>query len=141
MEAGTVYELFRVFDSASVEMTRGVLAALAPEAAARIVARTIAADRPIGTLHLRLRHLRNNAPELLTELELSFGPVEYLRLLREQGTLGDLVKIVATSSAGMAREIVRTITPADIDRICIRTASIQKRVWISCYRVAGTAVG
>jgi hypothetical protein len=125
-EAGTVFELFRVFDSASVEMTRGVLAALDPESAARIVARTIAADRPIGTLVFGLRRLRDSAPELLTELERTLGSVGYLRLLREQGTLGDLLKVLATSSLGMAREIVTSVRPSDIDRICARTASSQR---------------
>jgi len=129
VEVGTIADLFRVFASASPQMASDVIAALEPSTTARIVARTIAADRPIGTLHMglsRLRDLDGGTGELRAALESVLGVQGYRELISQQGTIGDLLMICGASSPEHARQVVTALAESDFDAIVSRTAERQR---------------
>jgi hypothetical protein len=95
---GTLFDLFRFLQYASLTLRTALLDALDEPVAAALVDKTIGSERSIGTLDLALRELGKTDPSLLVALESRIGAERLLKLIVANGTLFELFMILQHSS-------------------------------------------
>ncbi len=92
--AGTIYELFKSIEDTSLSMAGELIEALDAETLDTLIAKTIASDRSIGTIHLTLRELKETNLALLDKLERKIGAKRWWQLICANGTMRILREIM-----------------------------------------------
>jgi len=105
---GTVCELFMIAAHASPALARGLIEALDEARVERLIQKTIAAGRSIGTLDLALRGLRmsKETAALGQDLERKIGAGGFWTLLVGTGSPGPLVDLLKDVSPAFGRQLL-----------------------------------
>ena len=127
---GTVCELFMIIQYASPALARGLIEALDEARVERLIQKTIAAGRSIGTLHFALRELhRSEETAALGEvLEQKIGPARFLRLIEANGTVCELFRIAAHASPALARGLIEALDEARVERLIQKTIAAGRSI-------------
>ena len=105
---GTVCELFMIAAHASPALARGLIEALDEARVERLIQKTIAAGRSIGTLNLALRglHRSDETAALGQDLERRIGTGGFWTLLVGTGSPGPLVDLLKHVSPAFGRQLL-----------------------------------
>ncbi|HXH39302.1 MAG TPA: hypothetical protein VNN08_11795, partial [Thermoanaerobaculia bacterium] len=105
---GTLFELFVLVSDATWAFGRELVRAIDTAYMERLVDRTIAAGRSIGTLNTALRDLHQNAAsaDIGVSLEAKLGGTLFWRLLAESGSAGPLADLLRDVSAAFRDQVV-----------------------------------
>jgi len=104
------------------------LAALDDQTLDRLLDRTIANGRSIGTLHLTLHQLGQTNLDLLHTLEAKIGAQRYLRLITNAGTIFELFMIIKQSSPVMMADIIASLDDQMLDRLLDQTLAAGRSI-------------
>ena len=100
---------------------RDTLIALDDQTLDRLIDRTLANGRSIGTLDLTLRELGRERPDLLRALEAKIGAQRYLRLITTAGSISELFRIIEQSSSVMRTDLIAALDDQAIDQLIDQT--------------------
>ena len=109
---GTLFELFGILGYATASFRQALLGQLDEATAGRLVDKTIASGRSIGTLHLAMRELGEADQKLeadkrlLGRLEQAIGAGRFLRLIQHNGTLFELFRILQYTTSTFRRQLL-----------------------------------
>ncbi len=156
---GTIPVLARLMTSSSSEMQKELsgMAQSNPELVKRLIEKTIEKGSSIGTLDLYLREMKKESVETLEAFEGAIGVNGYKELLKSQGTIPVLARLMTSSSSemqkelsGMAQsnpELVKDLVKKTIDKgerigklnICIKALSRANDSFLQIFeRLIGT---
>ena len=108
---GTVVILTQLIQYSSAEMQKQMTDLLQadPELVKILIDRTISEGSSIGTLNLSIRALKKDSTEALEAFEKAIGVTGYETLLRSQGTIAILARLIRYSSAEMQKQMFRLL--------------------------------
>ncbi len=129
-ERGTLVELLGILRYSSSGFSERLITSLDPVQTSRLVDRTIAESRSIGTLSLALRELgqRDKEQRQLRALEEKIGTEAMAKLIAERGTLVELLKFLEHSSTGFAERLIAGLEPAQTNRLLERTIAESRSI-------------
>ncbi len=131
---GTIFELFKILENSTPGFAAGLINALDPPTVVALIDKTIAEGRSIGTLSLALRELvERNMPEpdgrtQLTALEGHLGGEPMLRLIRANGTIFELFKILENSTPGFAAGLINALDPPTVVALIDKTIAEERSI-------------
>jgi hypothetical protein len=133
-ERGTIFELFKILEYTTPEFAAGLIGVLDEAAVADLVAKTIKAERSIGTLHLALRELSGRPmPEgdgrtQLRALQGLIGGTPMLRLIRERGTIFELFMILKHTTPQFAAGLIGALNEAVVADLIHKTIKAERGI-------------
>ena len=98
-----------------------LIQSLKPEYIQKLINKTIANGRSIGTLHLALRELSLKDKALLAKLEQAIGAENFLNLITGNGTIFELFMIIKYSTLDFAKELIQSLSPEYIQQLINKT--------------------
>src|SRR6267154_2147479 len=131
---GTIFELFKILENSTPGFAAGLINALDSPTVAALIDKTIAEGRAIGTLNLALRELAERnmpAPDgrtQLTALEGHLGGEPMLRLIRANGTIFELVKILENSTPGFAAGLINALDSPTVAALIDKTIAERRAI-------------
>ncbi|MDX2300077.1 MAG: hypothetical protein NW204_10155, partial [Xanthomonadaceae bacterium] len=131
---GSVFELFKIVESASAALAEAMLTALEhnPDQVTHLIERTIQSQRSIGTLSLALRELRMDSERraLGERLERAIGGPAFLRLIAANGSVFELFSILKQTSAALAEAMLTALehNPDQVTDLIERTIQRQRSI-------------
>ena len=127
---GTLFELFRALQYASPSLARGLVEALDENRAERLLEKTISDSRSIGTFDWTLRDLRNRreTSDVGRQLERRIGVSRFLRLIKANGTLFELFRVIQHSSTSFARDLVEALDDTMTERLTDKTIQAGRSI-------------
>jgi len=125
---GTVFELFRIMQYATPGFAGELLSKVDEGAAERLVQKTIAAGRSIGTLHLAMWELGKTDLRLLAKLEKVMGVRRFLRLIEANGTVSELFSILKHATPGFADELLSEVDEGAAERLVQKTIEAGRSI-------------
>ena len=127
---GTVSELFDIVKYASPDFAGTLIDALDEARVAKLIQRTIAAKRSIGTLNLALFELRKNeeTKTLGEALERKIGPVRFLDLIEANGTIVDLFKLAEKASPKFASQLIDALDELRVAKLIQQTIAAKRSI-------------
>ena len=123
-----MYELFKILEYATPDFRTELLDQLDENMAQRLVDKTIAAGRSIGTLHLAMRELGESDAELLAQLERTIGAVQILRLIVANGTVFELFKILEYATPDFRTELLDQVDENTVHRLLDKTIAAGRNI-------------
>lgn len=128
VNAGTVFELFKVIEYSSLAMVAELIGALDDVMLNTLVNKTIESRRSIGTLSLTLRELKKSHPHLLEGLERKIGAPRYIYLTANVGTIVELFGVIRSSSHSMALELINALDDVVLDTLISKTIESRRSI-------------
>lgn len=105
LSASSVTGFAGLLASATDSLKNGMCSLLTDGLADIIIQNTIEKNYPLGTFGLSLRGLKKKSADLLLAFEGALGVEGYEQLLRTQGTISVLMRIIESSSSEMRKEM------------------------------------
>lgn len=129
---GTVVELFKIVESTVTVFSGTLVDTLSESQIERLIDKTTAASRSIGTLNLSLRELlrRERTREIGEKLEKKFGPTRFLRLIEANGTLFELFMFIRDASPQLASGLVEALDDSRINRLLAKTIASGRSIGV-----------
>ena len=128
----TILELFRILQQTTPGFAAGLIDALDAATVSDLVDKTIAAERPIGTLSLAFRELRDRRmPDgrgQLEALEDLLGSAPTLRLIRARGTIFELFTILQHTTPGFAAGLIDALDGATVSDLVDKTIAAERSI-------------
>ena len=118
---GTVFELFRIASYLHTETARELIALLNDDQVRKLVAKTVASARCIGTLDLALFELRKTAPDVGLALEQAIGAAQLLKLIESNGAVFELFMFAKHLHTETARELIALLNEDGVHKLVART--------------------
>jgi hypothetical protein len=118
---GTLYELFRMLESTTTGFARSLLALVDEDCVEELCQKTINSGRSIGTLNMPLRSLRKADEAMHESLEQRIGPSRLLTLIRANGTLYELFRMLESTTTGFARSLLALVDEDCVEELCQKT--------------------
>jgi len=116
---GTIYELFRIIGCLPTDLALRLIELIDDSRMSRLVDKTIASGRSIGTLTLTLSELRRTqgAEDIAQALENKVGTAGFWKLIIETGSPGPLV------------DLVRYVSPESSPKLVVSAAGVSELQW------------
>ena len=131
---GTIFELFAILQYSTPGFAAGLINALDSLTVATLIDKTIAKRRSIGTLDLALRGLdkrnmsKSDERTQLTALEDHLGGAPMLRLIRANGTILDLLRIMHHSTPSFAAGLIWALDRATVSTLIDKTIADHRSI-------------
>ncbi|MDD5269077.1 MAG: ATP-binding protein [Methylococcales bacterium] len=125
---GTVFELFRFAQDLNTETARELIALLSDDQVRKLVDKTIASTRSIGTLDLALFELRKTAPDVGLALEQAIGAAQLLKLIESNGTVFELFKFAEHLNPKTARELIALLNEDGVRKLVDKTIASGRSI-------------
>jgi hypothetical protein len=125
---GTLFELFKLLENARFGFSQKILDALDEPAIDDLCKQTIATGRSIGTLSLTLRQLGRDEGDLLATLQEKIGAKRFLRVVRSNGTLFELLLTLEYSTFEFAQELLDVLDASVVSHLVERTIEIGRSI-------------
>ena len=118
---GTLVELFSILQHTTPTFREALLVLLNEANVGKLVDKTIANGRSIGTLNLVLRELNNTDKDLLERLEQTIGAGPFLRLIVANGTLVELFSILQHTTPTFREALLVLLNEANVGKLVDKT--------------------
>jgi len=125
---GTLFEFFRILQSASPDFRTALLQQLTPDQADEMINKTIALRRSIGTLNWTLRELKQGNQKLLAKLEQAVGAFNFVRLIVANGSLAEFFKNLEYATSGFRRSLLDNLTPTLATELIDKTIATHRSI-------------
>src|SRR5258708_4198 len=125
---GTLLELFRMLQYVTLDFAQTINSVLDEEAVEELCGKTINAGRSLGSLHLALRELRTTDETLLKSLEQKIGAERLLHLIRANGTLLELFRMLQYVTLDFARAIITALDEEAVEELCSKTINTGRSI-------------
>ncbi len=124
---GTVFELFKVLERATPEFAAQLLDCLDENSVQTLIDKAIAVNRSLGTLHLAIRELRDADENLLARLERCIGAERFLNLLKTNGTVIELFRILQYVTPEFAGQLLDCLDESSVQALIEKTVALEQR--------------
>jgi hypothetical protein len=123
---GTLVEFIHFLQYSTKPMAEELIERLAGEVIIELIERAILEKQSIGTIDLGLMDLKKLDYKLLEEFERKIGAENYLKLIRANGTIVELINILQYSTKRMAKELIGRLNREIITKL-IEQAIAEKQ--------------
>ena len=128
LRKGTLIDLFRVLQYSNPEFRTALLDQFTSKEADAFIDKTIASERSIGTLNLRMYQLRTADPQVLARLEHAIGAPGFLRLILANGTLFEMFRILQYSDPEFRTNLLDQLTSQQVETLIDKTIESSRSI-------------